>query len=207
MKQSLLLLIICSAVLLGCAPDIVEPELQGSIQGTVIHAETGERIHSVNIETTPATEAVVTSGNGEFRFVNISTGSYQVRASKQGFQTKSAMVMVKESRTSTATIQLLPREDAAKSKFIKAGVTAWEQIGRPDSSFVNVEYRVNNISESKSIGEFEVYFNIYTDRETYLFEVNNTELDAGEQNIGSFEKYVRDRSVDSVTISGVWIKE
>lgn len=172
-----------------------------------MNAESGDRISGVSVETTPATEAVATSGNGEFRLNNIPTGSYQVKASKPGYSSKSVMIMVNESRTTNATIQLIPLDENPKSRFIDAGVTAWEQTGRTDSSFVNVEYHINNISESETIEELEVYFDIHTDRETYLFEVNNTEMGAGEQNIGNFKKYMSDRVVDSVTVSGVWVKE
>ena len=201
--------VICIATLAGCAKETVEPEFFGSIEGSVINSETENGVSNVSIETTPATEAILTNADGSFQITDIPTGSYLIRASKPGFNSKSVNVQVREDRSSSARILLEPseEEEGSASEFLNAEVTAWFQTGQSDSSYVEVEYKVSNTSNSTSISEYEVYFDIYTSGETFLFEVNDTELEPDENNIGTFEKFVRNTTVDSVVVSGIFTQE
>lgn len=192
------------ALTAGCSLEAVEPELFGSIEGIVVNTMTNQELEGVSVETTPATEAMITDDDGRFLIEEVPTGSYQIKVYKPNFKAKSVTVTVSEGRLSSAKILLEPAEDAPAS-FIDAEVTSWEQVGRADSAFVNVEYSVANTSTGTHISEFEVYFSIHTNRETFYFEINNTELDPGEKNFGTFEKYIRDTATDSITVSGVWV--
>jgi len=201
--------VICITMLAGCAKETVEPEFFGSIEGSVINSETENGVSNVSIETTPATEAILTNTDGSFQITDIPTGNYVIRASKPGFKSKSVNLMVREDRASSAKILLEPDEEAEgiTSEFLKAEVTSWFQTGQSDSSFVDVEYKVSNTSSSTKFTEYEVYFDIFTSGETFLFEVNDTELEPEENNIGTFEKFVRNTVVDSVVVSGIYTKQ
>ena len=195
-------------LLTSCTPEMVDPELYGNVEGVVINSENNSGLNGVSIETTPATEAILTDNNGTFKLNRIPTGSYQIRASRPDFKSKTVSITVRENSTTTAKLLVEPDdEEESSSKNLSAQITSWRQTGQADSAYVDVEYRVKNISSSETISEFEVYFDIYTDKAMYYYEITNNELGSGEQNIGSFEKFVRDSSVDSVIISGVWIKE
>lgn len=197
------ILLICLIVLAGCSKEVIEPELLGSISGTVVDGQTNEGISRVSIETTPATQAIVTDSDGSFELNNIDAGSYLIKASKSPYDSKSVNVQVREDQTTSANIVLGGGEDA--SEFIRAEVTSWFQTDSPDSSQVEVEYRVTNTSNSTIFSRYEVYFDIHNDQETLHFEVADTTLNAEEINIGSFTREVRDATVDSVTVSGTWI--
>lgn len=198
-------LLVCLALLSGCSKEIIEPELFGSIEGTVIDSQTGNGIGNVSIETTPATEAIVTNGDGEFVLQDVGTGSYLIKASKADYNTKSVNVEVKEDKKTSANLFLVGGDNGANA--IQAEVTSWRQTGTADSSEVNVEFRVQNQSTNKSYNQFEVYFDIYNSQETLLYEVRDTSLNPGEINVGSFSKEVWDAVVDSVVVSGTWVTE
>ena len=195
-------------MLTSCTPEMVEPELYGSVNGVVINSETNSGLIGVSIETTPATEAILTDNNGNFELNKIPTGTYQIRASRPDFKSKTVSITVRENATANAKLLVEPdNEDDSAAANLETQITFWQQTGQTDSSFVNVEYRVTNTSSSETISEFELYFDIYTNKAMYYYEVTNNELGSGEQDIGSFEKYVRDSAVDSIVVSGFWIKE
>ena len=195
-------------VISSCTPEMVNPELYGSVNGVVINSETNSGLIGVSIETTPATEAILTDNNGNFELNKIPTGTYQIRASRPDFKSKTVSITVRENATANAKLLVEPdNEDDSAAANLETQITFWQQTGQTDSSFVNVEYRVTNTSSSETISEFELYFDIYTNKAMYYYEVTNNELGSGEQDIGSFEKYVRDSAVDSIVVSGFWIKE
>lgn len=205
MRPEFKLLILGSIIILlaGCSKEVIEPELYGSIRGSVTDNVTNEGISDVSIETTPATEAIVTDSEGDFELNEVNTGSYLIKASKEPYNSRSVNVQVREDQTTTANIVLGGGEDA--SEFIQAEVTSWYQTDSADSSQVEVEYRVTNTSNSTIFSRFEVYFDIYNDQETLYFEVADTTLESGEINIGQFSREVREATVDSVVVSGTWI--
>jgi hypothetical protein len=195
-------------MLTSCTPEITNPELYGSVNGVVINSETNSGLIGVSIETTPATEAILTDNNGNFKLNKIPTGTYQIRASRPNFKSKSVSITVRENATTTAKLLIEPdSEDDSAATNLETQITSWKQTGQSDSSFVDVEYRVINTSSSKTINEYEIYFDIYTNNAMYYYEVTENEIGSGEQNIGSFEKFVRDSAVDSIVVSGVWVMD
>ncbi|HEX6982045.1 MAG TPA: carboxypeptidase-like regulatory domain-containing protein [Balneolaceae bacterium] len=195
----------CLLALLSCSQEIIEPELYGSIEGTVISSSTSKGVHSVSIETSPATEVILTGNSGKFKLTEVPTGKYVIKANKPEFGIKSVNVLVREGEVSSAKIVLEP-EGQNLSASLQADVTSWRQTGAPDSSYVEVEYRVRNTSSSTALEQFEVYFDIHNNQETLFYEVADTTLSTGEANFGSFTKFVRDAVVDSVVVSGTWVK-
>lgn len=198
-----ILLLCCLIFLISCSKEVIEPELLGNIRGRVIDSQTNQGISDVSIETTPATEAIVTDSEGNFELNNINTGSYLIKASKEPYDPKTVNVQVREDQITTANIVLGGGENA--TEFIQAEVTSWFQTESVDSSEVEVEFRVTNTSNSTLFNRYEVYFDIYNNQETLHYEVSDTTLQAGEVNIGIFRREVRDAIVDSVVVSGTWI--
>ncbi len=200
---------LCMSILLSsCATEIVDTELFGNIDGSVMHSETQQTIQGVSIETTPATEVMLTDGSGKFKLTSVPTGSYQIRVSKSGYKKEVVTIMVRENRTTSARIVIEPNdEESTANEMVEATVTSWYQTGPADSSDVDIEYKVSNTSSKDPIGQFEVYFDIYTDKNTYYYEITSEKLDPQEQNFGEFKKFIRDATVDSVAVSGIWIKE
>lgn len=206
--KTIVALIAAFSFLTGCTPEMIEPELYGSIEGVVINSTDNTGLSDTSIETTPATEAILTDNKGNFQLNNVPTGSYQIRASRPDFKSKTVSITVRENRTTSAKLLIEPdEEEESSAQNLQAQITSWRQTGQTDSSHVDVEYRITNTSGTKAISSFEVYFDIYTDKDTFYYEIANSELESGEQNIGSFKKFVRNSSVDSVIISGVWVKE
>lgn len=189
----------------ACSKEVLEPETFGHIHGVVVDAQTNNGIGNVSIETTPATQAIVTDDNGSFELNDIATGTYLVKASRATYVSKSVNILVRDDEVTSATILLGGGEDT--SGLMEAEVTSWYQSDGTDSSYVDVEFRVQNISNSTTFKRYEVYFDIYNNQETLYFEVADTSLNAGEFNIGQFRKDVRDSVVDSVVVSGTWISE
>ncbi|MGM0589422.1 MAG: carboxypeptidase-like regulatory domain-containing protein [Bacteroidota bacterium] len=193
---------------IGCETKIIDPDLYGNIDGVVINGESQTPMSGVSIETAPATEVLITESEGRFTLEEVSAGSYQIKASKPGYKSKSVTVMVREDRTVTAKIMLeQEEEDDDSTNYLQSEITNWNQLGEEDSSSVEVEYYVTNTSSSVSISEFELYFDIHTNQRVFNYEITNTQLDPGEKNYGSFRKFVKEAVVDSVIISDTWYKE
>lgn len=211
MKATNTILMVVSIIFIfGCAKETVAPNLTGTIEGRVQNAA-GEGIPSVSITTNPGTDALLTNANGEFTINDVSTGNYTIQARKDSFATKSIRVAVKEDRVTVAQIVLTSEdEEGTTDGNINAKVTYADDItynsrsGNADSNYVDVEYMVENISSTNRIGNYEIYFNIYTTGSTFNQEVKGDSLAASEQTFGSFRKYIREFRVDSVRVSGVY---
>ncbi len=195
--------------LFSCSKDAIDLETFGIIEGLVIDSETEEPVRNVNITTTPPTHSILTNDNGEFEFDEIPTGSYSVKASKPGYRDKTVSVSVREDRVANATIFILKEpEDTNEQEVnvIEAEVTSWGHFTINDSSFVDVEYRVENISENTDVNEFEVYFEITANDTNYFYELSGTNLRVGQQRFGAFSKYIRQDTPENVEVLSVWFE-
>ncbi len=193
----------------GCAKETVDPEFFGNIEGTVQNSA-GEGIPSVSITTSPGTDAILTDQDGQFIIEDIPTGNYSVQARKGGFITQSARIAVKEDRTTNAQIVLLPDESEGSSNGnITATVDNMYNVlynsrsGTVDSNFVDVEYTVENLSSTNRVGNYEVYFEIYTTGDTFKKEIKGDSLAIEERTFGKFSRYIRQFEADSVVVSGI----
>lgn len=209
----LFVLLTSSLLWFGCAKETVDPEFYGSIEGRV-QTSSGEGLSSVSITTTPGTDAILTDANGQFTISDIPTGNYTIQAQKDSFITKTVRIAVKEDRVATATIVLEADDSEGSSNGnISAQVDFVDQINYQniagaDSNIVDVEYMIRNVSSSKRIGNYEVYFDIFTSNSAgaggpkFNFEVKGDSLRTLERTYGSFQKYIREFQVDSVRVSG-----
>jgi|ABEF01.1.fsa_nt_gi hypothetical protein len=174
--------------LIGCKDGLVEPERFGTVVGSVQDFETGAAISGASISTSPATGSITTSQEGTFSFEDIQTGSYTISASRNGYNSGTATVSVREGVTTQATIFLRPEEDDSPDILFGAEVLNFtNETFTADSSFVTVEYRALNNGED-IVDAYEVYFRIDTDRGPFYQEIGGTDLGAGEQDVGTFRK-------------------
>jgi len=200
------IVLLLSLLFFGCAKETITPQTSGNIKGRVQNSSTGKGLPAVSISTNPGTNVILTDSDGHFSLNNIPTGNYVVKASKNGFQSKSVNVGVEDNKTATAQILLMNSDSNSASSFIKAQVSNYFNHSSHDSSFVDVNYRVKNDSNSKSVPKFEVYFKIYTANTIFYAQVKGDTLDVGQQNIGTFTKYIHQASADSVVVSDIYAK-
>jgi hypothetical protein len=194
----------------GCAKETIEPEFFGAIEGQVQNSA-GAGIPSVSITTSPGTDAILTDQEGQFLIEDIETGNYSVQARKDGFITQSTRIAVKEDRTTNAQIVMLPDESEGSSNGnINAAVDNMYNVlynsrsGTADSNFVDVEYSVENLSSSTRVGNYEVYFEIFTPGDTFKQEISGDSLAIEERTFGTFTRYIRQFQADSVVVSGIY---
>ena len=200
-------IILTVLILVACSKDAMEEETFGTIEGSVIDSDTEEPVRNVNITTTPPTNSILTDDNGEFELLNIPTGNYTVKASKPGYRDKSVSVSIRENSIATARIFFQQEIDESvenEDEILEAVVTSWHNYSSNDSSFVDVEYRVSNISERTEIEEYEVYFEITSSESSFYFEVDGQDLKVGQSSFGEFNKYIRQDAANNVNVIGLW---
>lgn len=119
--QKLSLLSFLLFFLISCKEDTIQPELFGSIEGTVIEAREDSLIVSISnasVSTAPATTSTTTNDQGKFFYTDIKTGSYTISVDKVGYIKKSVTVSVNEDEITYVTIQLeksAPEEGPGKA--------------------------------------------------------------------------------------------
>lgn len=202
----LILFTFSSLLLFACSKETIEPNITGRIEGKVQNSATGEGVPLASITTNPGTDAILTNENGEFTINDVATGTYTVQAEKDNFETKSVRVEVKQDRAATAQI-LLESDTPPSSDIIDAQVVNFANVARADSSFVEVEYKLDNTSSSTLVASYEVYFKVYTSGPEFFQEVAGDSLDGSESDTGDFSKYIRDFNADSVVVSGVYTSD
>ncbi|PAP77448.1 carboxypeptidase-like regulatory domain-containing protein [Rubrivirga marina] len=182
------LLVLVAVTLTACKDGLVEPERFGTVQGIVQDFETGAPIVGASITTSPATSSITTNQDGGFSFDDIMTGSYTISASRNGYDSGTTTVSVREDRVTQATVFLRPDTDGGPDVLFGAEVLNFtNETFTADSSFVTVEYRALN-NGNDVVDAYEVYFRIDTDRGPFYQEIGGTDLGAGEQDVGSFRK-------------------
>ncbi|MCC5915132.1 MAG: DUF2012 domain-containing protein [Balneolaceae bacterium] len=208
-KNWSLLLAAIGLLMAACSKEVVETETFGDIDGIVLDGETLEGVSGVNITTSPASNSILTSEDGTFLLENVPTGNYTIQTRKRGYDNRSVSVAVREDRTASATIVIDETEDdtTASSDDLEAEITNWFNTTSGDSSFVEVDYRFQNMSNASDITEYEVYFEILTDGETYYFEVAGEDLRSGQSRSGDFRKYIRQATASDVLITDIWISQ
>jgi FlaG/FlaF family flagellin (archaellin) len=199
-----LVILLASLLLFSCSKETVDPNFTGSIEGQVQNSTTGEPLGAVSISTNPGTDAILTGPDGQFSIEEVPTGNYNVQAQKEDFEARSVRVNVKEDRTARAQILLTSDEEEPSSTNIDAEVTSFFNTTSNDSTFVEVNFRVENTSSNTTLMDYEVYFQIYTPETTFFQEFQGDSLGSGEQTIGDFRRFIRQSSADSVVVSGTF---
>ncbi|REL38543.1 DUF2012 domain-containing protein [Rhodohalobacter sp. SW132] len=206
-----LTMLAASGLIFGsCAKESVEAESFGDIDGIVINSETETGLGTVNITTTPASNAIFTESDGTFTIQNVPTGNYTIQARKKDYSNASVSVSVRDGQTAVAKILMNPvdedEDSTATTDDFRAEITAWFNDVDGDSTHVDVNYRVTNTSEAADIEEYEVYFEILTVSGTsYFFDVSGETLRAGQSRNGEHRHYIRNEEATDVIINDVWI--
>ncbi len=126
-------------------------------------------------------------------------------AVKKNFSNNSVSVAVREDQTATAKIVLNP-DESVSNEDIDAQVTSWFNNADGDSTFVDVNYRISNVSTVADISEYEVYFEIETDDGTiFFFDIEGANLRKGQSRSGEFSKFIQDKTATNVTVSDIWV--
>ncbi|MCK5412213.1 MAG: TonB-dependent receptor plug domain-containing protein, partial [Gemmatimonadetes bacterium] len=98
---------LASALLLGCFMGIARPALaqQGAIQGTVRDAGTGEPIATATVLVVGTARGSFADENGNYR-IDLSAGTYTIRAALIGYEAVSRRVTVVAGETATVDFEL-----------------------------------------------------------------------------------------------------
>ena len=207
--RSALIALLSAVILLvatGCEDSSLGPAQRGSIEGQVQDFETDAALTGVNITTSPPTSALVTDSDGRFSLDDVEVGNYTISAKKSGYDPNQVTVAVRANEATQATIFLEPGGTASASDdTIGVTVTNWANRPlQPDSVFVDVEYRVENVGDS-DIDAYEVYFRIQTGSDAFYYEAHGDSLAVGQADIAGFSKYVRDQSATDVSVDNYWL--
>lgn len=207
--KAVLIQVVLVLLLVSCAKDNVGVDEYGVINGRVIDSETGEGVAGVNITTTPPTQAILSENNGTFKITEPPVGSYTVQARKPGYINNSVSVTVPRWKSVRADILLEPEEEdlPAEDNVLVANVDSWYNAQSGDSSFVEVEYSIENISERTDVSEYEIYFEIETGGETFFFDAAGTDLKVDQKSFGEFRKYIRSETASDVIIDNTWFSD
>ena len=105
MKRILFFLSVLFAVVLwqSCEKEV----LPGSIYGVVTDKATGEPIKSAGVELNPGGLKTVTGSEGQFEFVDLTPGKYNLIITKTGYvDFASSTIEVKEGQTAKSDVQI-----------------------------------------------------------------------------------------------------
>lgn len=80
----------------SCNESTVEPDLYGSISGTVKASADSSPLEGVTITTSPGTNSVVTDIEGHFDLGQVLVGDYSVTAAKEDFSSKNISISIRE---------------------------------------------------------------------------------------------------------------
>jgi len=90
------LLVLTSMVLVSCSDEPISPKKYGTISGRVLDASDDSPVEGVSITTTPSTVSATTDKTGAYTIDQVESGSYTVRASRQGYKNAFTSVIVHE---------------------------------------------------------------------------------------------------------------
>lgn len=201
----LLILLLAAFLVSNCAKDTIEADRYGDIEGIVVSSDTDEGVANVNITTAPASNSILTDSDGSFVINNVPTGNYTIQARKNNYRNNSVSVAVREDQSAIARIPLTP-DVAASEQDINAQVTSWFNNADGDSMFVDINYRVSNVSTVVDISEYEIYFEIETNSGTrFFFDIEGTNLKKGQSRSGEFTKFIQDKNATDVFVSDIWL--
>ncbi len=198
---------LCTAAVLltaGCDEEVLGPTLRGSIEGQVRTFGSNAPIAGASVTTSPATGAFVTDGDGAFALREVDSGAYNISVRRDGFQTNTLPVAVRDGEITPATIFLEKDEDADRTEEVNAEIVNWTNRAEGnDSTFVDVEYRVRNVGTA-DISAYEVYVRIETAGTSFFQEARGEMLPVSQADVGTFSKFIRGETAQSVAVDDVW---
>nr|WP_320119155.1 carboxypeptidase regulatory-like domain-containing protein [uncultured Marinifilum sp.] len=90
------LILVLSMFLFSCNESTVDPELYGSISGTVKTSDGSIPMEGVTITTSPGTSSFTTNAEGVFEIGEVAVGDYSITAKKEDYTTENINISVRE---------------------------------------------------------------------------------------------------------------
>jgi TolB protein len=191
-------------LLVGCDDAVLGPTLRGTVDGRVLTFDGQQPVAGASITTSPATGAYVTDATGAFALSNIESGAYNITVRKSGFRANTLSVAVRDDATTPATILLERDAEATRTDSLAAEIVNWaNRVEGPDSTFVDVEYRVRNAGTDDVAG-YEVYVRIETDGDPFFQEIRGEALPAAQADIATVSKFIRGATATAVRVDDLW---
>ena len=104
-KSQLLLLLLLSLVLISCEEKVIDPDdYKGNLLGYVYDFSTDEPLVNCNVTLKPTVGSQRTLSSGQFYFLNILEGSYNVTVEKIGYKTYEGNVIITREERTTVSI-------------------------------------------------------------------------------------------------------
>ncbi len=124
-----------AALLFMARPGLAQ---SGKIGGSITDAETGEELIGVNVAVEGTTQGAVTDADGYYVILNVSPGTYTLRASYIGFATQ-IIEDVRVNIDQTTTVDVAMREEVIEGEEVV--VTAVRPVVQPDvsASLANID--------------------------------------------------------------------
>jgi TolB protein len=95
-----------SMFVISCNESTVEPDLYGSISGTVKASANNLPMEGVTITTNPGTTSVTTNAEGTFSIEKVLVGDYSVTATKEDYSSQSINIKVTENQNNSMSFLL-----------------------------------------------------------------------------------------------------
>jgi len=102
--------LVCSILFLAClaALPLHASAQNGTIEGTIVDAETEETLVGANVRVMGTAQGASTNVDGRFRLTNVPAGDQTLRITYVGYQAQDVSVTVRAGETSTLSITLTP---------------------------------------------------------------------------------------------------
>lgn len=155
MRFKFVLAFVLSMLVVSCNENTITPVTYGSISGVVLAPDGKTPVQGASVQTNPATSAIATDSAGAFTLTNITSGSYTVTASKNGYASSSVSVNVTSGKTVQAVIFLSSSAGAAPAAPTNPAPTD-QASGVP----LSVTLSWHNPSQSQGIADttrYDVY--------------------------------------------------
>lgn len=201
-------LVLALAFLMGCEDSTLGPDLAGDLTGQVLDFETNAPISGASVTTSPPSGALVTDGEGRFRINNLREANYTITVTRNGYQSNTVTIAVRDGQETQAVVFLQPREEDETTTPPAADLAVqllnWTTRSvNADSVFAVVEYRVTNIG-GVTVPQHEVYFRVDTDQGAFYQTAEGGQLAVGQIKLGQFQKFVGSATPSAVAVEGFW---
>ena len=112
--KKLFYFLVSIVLLVGLQLSCTQEELPGGVYGTVVDKESGEPIRSVGVELSPLGQKTVTGSDGQFEFVDVEAGTYNLFVTKTDYKEESISFEVKPGQKTKVDIQIVKLPPALK---------------------------------------------------------------------------------------------
>jgi TonB-linked SusC/RagA family outer membrane protein len=107
-------------LLLVFVPGTALAQTRGTIEGTVTDAETEETLPGVNIALPDLQRGAATNAQGEYQIERVPAGSYTLRASFVGYQTRERQITVRAGERTVVNFSMVPAEVGLEEVVVTA---------------------------------------------------------------------------------------